>query len=293
MANWGNSSTSETLGCCNCISSSDIAIVERLEKYQTLKGSGLTCMLWPIEQIKAVMSLRVQMMYVRIESKTKDDVFCTIQVAVMYRVLEEKAAAAYYKLSDVRGQISSYVNNTIRSILPKFPLDDLFLSKDDIARDTKVALDKTMNEFGYEIVTVLITDLDPDRKVKDSMNQQQQQRKLREAAAHKAEADKILLVKAAEAEADAKYLSGTGVARQRKALMDGLRATVDEYTADVEGLPGTDVLDLLLVTQYFDTMKEITSKTGSTSTIFMKHTPTAVADLREDLKAKFMTGKGR
>lgn len=67
---------------------------------------------------------------------------------------------------------------------------------------------------------VLITDLDPDQRVKAAMNEINASKRLKYAVAERAEGDKILQVKAAEAEAEAKYLSGVGVAKQRKAIVD-------------------------------------------------------------------------
>ena len=57
--------------------------------------------------------------------------------------------------------------------------------------------------------------------------------RLRAATAEKAEAEKILQVKKAEGEAEAKYLAGVGVARQRQAIVDGLRESVMGFSTQV------------------------------------------------------------
>lgn len=146
-----------------------------------------------------------------------------------------------------------------------------------------------MTEYGYEIKDVLVTDLEPDRQVKAAMNQINAQQRLREAAAYKAEADKILSVKSAEADAESKYLSGLGVARQRKAVVDGLKDSVTEFTSNVHGTTSQDVMDLLLVTQYFDTIKELGANRGvGGNTLFLPHGPQAVSKLRKELDAEFM-----
>jgi regulator of protease activity HflC (stomatin/prohibitin superfamily) len=100
-------------------------------------------------------------------------------------------------------------------------------------------------DYGYEILTTLVTDLSPDAKVKASMNEINASRRLKEAASHKAEADKVRQVKAAEAEAEARYLSGLGVARQRKAIVEGLQSSVSEFSSEVEGATPKDVMDIL------------------------------------------------
>jgi len=276
--------------CLQCVRSKEIGIVEHLGKYDKLIEAGPHCIMFPFTQVTTRMSLRVRMLEVQCETKTKDNVFCQVKVAVMYRV--KNPVDAYYKLSDEKGQLRSYVNNVIRSSLPKLELDQAFVSKDDIAEDTEKALQAQMNDFGFEIIKTLVVDIEPDRVVKASMNDINAAQRMRKAAAEKAEAEKILFVKAAEADADSKYLSGQGVARQRTAIVNGLRSTVADYTSEVAGTSATDVLDLLLVTQYFDMMKEVSSKTEGT-TLFLNHEPTAVAELRAGLRANFMNSGGK
>lgn len=119
------------------------------------------------------------------------------------------------------------------------------------------------------------------------MNEINASARLREAAAEKAEAEKILQVKSAEGEAESKYLSGLGVARQRRAIVEGLRDTVTQFNVDVPGATAKDVMDLLLVTQYFDMLREIGGKRASQSTLFLPHGPAAVHALRDDLRTSF------
>lgn len=113
------------------------------------------------------------------------------------------------------------------------------------------------------------------------------QARLREAAAEKAEAEKILQVKAAEAEAESKYLSGMGIAKQRKAIVEGLRDTVNGFASQVEDTGPQDVMDLLLVTQYFDMLKDVGARSKTGSTIFIPHGPHSVRALHDDLKESF------
>lgn len=194
-------------------------------------------MLWPLKSIVGRLSLRIQQLDVLCETKTKDNVFVHVSVAVQYRVLEEGAYAAYYRLTDPRGQIQSYVFDVVRSTVPRMELDEAFASKDEIADQVLAQLKDVMNEYGYEILNTLVTDMAPDRKVKASMNEINASKRLKEAAAHKAEADKIKLTKAAEAEAESRYLSGLGVARQRKAIVQGLQESVTEFSNEVGTRP--------------------------------------------------------
>jgi regulator of protease activity HflC (stomatin/prohibitin superfamily) len=131
----------------------------------------------------------------------------------------------------------SYVFDVVRSTVPKMELDEAFASKAEIAEAVLGQLKDVMKEYGYEILNTLVTDMAPDRKVKASMNEINASKRLKEAAAHKAEADKIKLTKAAEAEAESRYLSGLGVARQRKAIVQGLQESVMEFSNEVGTRP--------------------------------------------------------
>ena len=206
-------------------------------------------------------------------------------VSVQYRVLVNSAYDAYYRLTDPRGQIQSYIFDVVRSQVPRLELDDAFASKADIATEVSSQLKANMLSYGYEIKETLVTDIEPDRKVKASMNEINASRRLKEAAAHKAEADKVKQVKNAEAEAEARYLSGLGVARQRKAIVAGLQESVGAFSSEVEGATPKDVMDILLLSQYFDTLSAV----GANSLI-LEHDPATVASLRHSVGTSFLNG---
>eukprot|EP00639_Heterosigma_akashiwo_P015627 CAMPEP_0206394516 /NCGR_PEP_ID=MMETSP0294-20121207/21439_1 /ASSEMBLY_ACC=CAM_ASM_000327 /TAXON_ID=39354 /ORGANISM="Heterosigma akashiwo, Strain CCMP2393" /LENGTH=295 /DNA_ID=CAMNT_0053848477 /DNA_START=487 /DNA_END=1372 /DNA_ORIENTATION=- len=271
------------IGCCcfKCVGTANVGIVERCNKFQTIANPGFNFVCWPFDAIAGGISLRLQQMNVRCQTKTKDNVFLSIVVSVQFEADPELVYDAYYKLTDPERQINSYVFDSIRSIVPKLELDQVFVAKKEIAADVKSHLGETMQKYGYNLFEALIVDIDPDQKVKDAMNEINAARRLKEAQKEKAEAQKITLVKAAEADADAKYLSGQGVAKQRRAIVDGLRSSVDEFAGSVEGTTPQDVMHLLLLTQYFDMLNDVGKMPGSR--MFMPHAPSAVGDLKEQL----------
>ena len=179
-------------------------------------------------------------------------------------------------------RIQSYVFDVVRSTVPKMELDEAFTSKDEVATAVLTQLQDVMKDYGYEILNTLVTDLSPDNKVKASMNEINASKRLKEASSHKAEADKIKQVKAAEAEAEARYLSGLGVARQRKAIVQGLQESVSEFSNEVGTRP-KDVMDILLLSQYFDTLNTV-----GANTLFVNHDPSTVASLQESISGSFV-----
>ena len=209
--------------------------------------------------------------------------FVNVLVSVQYAVLPEKVYEAFYKLNNPLVQINSYVFDVVRARVPRITLDELFEKKDEIAIAVKDELNETMVDFGFNIINSLVTDIEPDGKVKDAMNEINAAQRMRVAANEKGEAEKILKVKAAEAEAESKALQGKGVADQRKAIIEGLRESVETFKDSVQGTSAADVMNLVLLTQYFDTIKDIGANSKS-NTILMPHSPGGMTDLSAQLR---------
>ncbi|MFZ1484244.1 MAG: SPFH domain-containing protein [Candidatus Saccharimonadales bacterium] len=265
-----------------------VAVVERFGKFKKTSSAGLNIKIPVIDQVVGRVSLRVQQLDVRVETKTKDNVFVFVVVSVQYYVLPNKVIDAFYRLQNAQEQITSYVFDTVRARVPNVQLDQLFETKDDIAVAVKAELDTIMDDFGYGIVKALVTDIDPDAKVKMSMNEINAAQRLREAAIQQAEADKIRVVKAAEGEAESKALQGQGIANQRKAIIEGLRESVKNFSNDVDGVKSQDVMNLVMMTQYFDTIKEL-GLSGKNSTILIPHGPGGMTDMADQIRNAMIT----
>ena len=240
-----------------------IAVIERLGKFVRVGNAGLNVKIPLLESVSGRMSLRILQLDVPVETKTKDNVFVKVAVSVQYHVKVNKVYDAFYKLSNPDAQITSFVFDVVRAEVPKMILDDVFEKKDTIAIAVKNELAELMTDFGYDIIKALVVDIEPDAKVKTAMNEINEQQRLRMAAEQKGEAEKILKIKRAEAEAESMRLSGQGIADQRRAIVDGLKQSIDEFQQGVPGTSAMDVMNLVLVTQYYDTLKEIGSNDRS------------------------------
>ncbi|KAJ7970947.1 Hypersensitive-induced response protein 1-like [Quillaja saponaria] len=279
----------QALGCIQ-VDQSNVAIREQFGKFSDVLQPGCHCLPWCLGyQIAGGLSLRVQQLDVHCETKTKDNVFVTVVASVQYRAMAENASDAFYRLTNTREQIQSYVFDVIRASVPKLELDVVFEQKNDIARAVEDELEKAMSAYGYEIVQTLIVDIEPDVHVKRAMNEINAAARMRLAANEKAEAEKILQIKRAEGEAESKYLSGLGIARQRQAIVDGLRDSVLAFSENVPGTTAKDIMDMVLVTQYFDTMKEIGASSKS-SAVFIPHGPGAVRDVAAQIRDGLLQG---
>lgn len=266
------------------------ALVERFGKFKKVSPAGLNFKIPLIDHIAGRLSLRVQQLDVRVETKTKDNVFVFVVVSVQYHVLANKVVDAFYRLQNPQEQITAFVFDTVRARVPNTNLDELFQMKDDIANAVKTELDQVMDDFGYGILKALVTDIDPDSKVKISMNEINAAQRLRVAAVEQAEADKIRVVKAAEAEAESKALQGQGIANQRKAIIGGLRESVEDFSSSINGATPQDVMNLVMMTQYFDTIKDI-GNSSKTNTILIPHSPAGMTDLSDQIRNSMITAE--
>jgi len=236
-----------------------VAIVERFGRYQKIATSGIHMRLpFGIDKIAARIQLRLLQSEIVVETKTKDNVFVMMNVATQYRVNEQNVTDAYYKLMRPEAQIKSYIEDALRSSVPK-----------------------------YIIVKTLITKVEPDAEVKQSMNEINAAQRKRVAAQELAEADKIKIVTAAEAEAEKDRLHGVGIAQQRKAIVDGLAESIAELKEANVGMSEEQIMSILLTNQYLDTLNTFAAK--GNQTLFLPNNPNGVDDIRTQILSALKT----
>jgi regulator of protease activity HflC (stomatin/prohibitin superfamily) len=258
-------------------------VVERFGKFNRILRPGLHVLIPYAERVFFV-DLQVKQAQFSVETKTRDNVFVQIPVSVQFQVLEDKIYDAFYKLSSPQKQIESFVFNSILGHVPKLSLDETFEQQSGISVAVKTELDTIMSGFGFNILTALVTDIIPDVKVKAAMNDINAAQRAQVAAQARGEAEKTLKVKQAEAEAQSKALQGQGIAAERQAIIDGLRSSIEHFRESVPGATAEDVMALVLLTQYFDTLKDIGTKAGA-STIFLPNNPGAANEFLTQILA--------
>ncbi|KAK9143707.1 hypothetical protein Syun_013107 [Stephania yunnanensis] len=299
--------------CCGvlgCIDQASVGVVEKWGRFDRLASPGFH-LFNPLagEWLAGLLSTRISSLDVRIETKTKDNVFVQLLCSIQYRVVKENADDAFYELQNPKEQIQAYVFDVVRAHVPKMTLDELFEQKNDVAKAVSEELEKNsfifitgpalvsfsfrvlleivMGAYGYSIEHILMVDIIPDQSVRKAMNEINAAQRLQLASVYKGEAEKVLLVKRAEAEAEAKYLGGVGVARQRQAITDGLRENILNFSHKVEGTSAKEVMDLIMITQYFDTIKDLGNSSKNT-TVFIPHGPGHVRDIGDQIRNGLM-----
>ncbi len=261
------------------------AIIERFGKFTTIRQSGLHFKIPLVDRIAGRLSLKIQQLDVIVETKTKDDVFVKLKVSVQFKVIKEKVYDAFYKLDYPHDQITSYVFDVVRAEVPKMKLDDVFERKDDIAIAVKSELNEAMMDYGYDIIKTLVTDIDPDEQVKEAMNRINASEREKIAAQYEGDAQRILIVEKAKAEAESKRLQGQGIADQRREIARGLEESVD--VLNNVGINSQEASALIVVTQHYDTLQSIGEHTNS-NLILMPNSPNAGSDMLTEMTTSFL-----
>jgi len=260
-------------------------IVERFGKFSNIRFAGLQFKIPIVDRIAARLSLRIQQLDVVVETKTKDDVFVNLKVSVQYQILREKVYDAFYRLQNPHEQLTAYIFDLVRAEIPKMLLDDVFEKKNDIAFAVKRDLKEAMLVYGYDIVKALVTDIDPDHSVKQAMNRINAAEREKIAAQHEGDAQRILIVERAKAEAESKRLQGRGIADQRREIAKGLEESVD--TLNKAGINPQEASALIVITQHYDTLQSIGADSSS-NLILLPNNPNAASSMLNDMTASLL-----
>jgi regulator of protease activity HflC (stomatin/prohibitin superfamily) len=264
------------------------ALIERFGKFHSIKQAGLQFKIPFLDRISGKVSLKIQQLDVLVETKTMDDVFIKIRISVQFKILSTAIYDAFYKLENPHEQITAYVFDTVRAEVPKLKLDDVFVRKDDIAIAVRRELEEAMNEYGFNIVKALVTDIDPDIKVKEAMNRINAAERDKLAAEYEGESERIRIVAKAKAEAESKRLQGQGIADQRREIAKGLEDSVE--VLNQVGINSQEASALIVITQHYDTLQALGENVNS-NLILLPNTPTAASDMLADMTTSFVASK--
>ena len=272
------------LGTFFIVKQQTAAVIERFGKFTSVRQSGLHIKIPVIDRVSGRVSLKVQQLDVVVETKTKDDVFVKLKVSVQFKVIKDKVYDAFYKLDFPQEQMNAYVFDVVRAEVPKMILDDVFEKKDDIAIAVKGELNEAMKNYGFDIIKTLVTDIDPDAQLKESMNRFNASEREKVAAQFEGDAQRILIVERAKAEAESKRLQGQGIADQRREIARGLEDSV-KVLNNVD-INSQEASALIVVTQHYDTLQSVGSASNS-NLILMPNSPQSGSEMLNNMVASF------
>ncbi|MFC6100158.1 SPFH domain-containing protein [Olivibacter domesticus] len=274
------------LGLFFTVKQQTAVIMERFGKFRDIRHAGFQFKIPIVDKIAARLSLKIQQLDVVVETKTQDDVFVKLKISVQYVVIKDKVYEAFYQLDNPYTQITSYVFDVVRAEVPKLKLDYVFEKKDDIAVAVKGELQGAMNDYGYDIVKTLVTDIDPDEQVKQAMNRINAAERAKVAAQYEGDAQRILTVEKAKAEAESKRLQGQGTANQRREIAKGLEESVN--VLNKVGINSQEASALIVVTQHYDTLQAM-GTLGKSNLILLPNSPQAAGEMLNNMIASFVT----
>ncbi len=261
------------------------AIIERFGKFVSIRQAGLQFKLPIIDRIVGRVNLKIQQLDVIVETKTKDDVFVQLKISVQFQILKQKVFDAFYKLQNPHEQITAFIFDTVRAEVPKMKLDDVFEKKDDIALAIQRELKEAMFNYGYDIVKALVTDIDPAEQVKAAMNRINAAEREKVAAQYEGDAQRIIIVEKAKAEAESKRLQGQGIANQRREIAKGLEESMDVLNR--AGINSQEASALIIITQHYDTLQAVGERTNS-NLIMLPNTPSTASNMLNDMTASLV-----
>jgi regulator of protease activity HflC (stomatin/prohibitin superfamily) len=254
-------------------------IIERFGKFQSIRQAGLNLKIPLIDRVAGRISLKIQQLDVNVETKTLDDVFVHLNIAVQFEIQRDHVYNAFYKLQNPHEQITAFIFDTVRAEVPKMKLDDVFVKKDEIAQAIQRDLKQAMLNYGYDIVKALVTDIDPDENVKIAMNRINAADREKTAAQFEGDAQRILIVERAKAEAESKRLQGKGIADQRREIARGLEESV--AVLNKAGINSQEASSLIIVTQHYDTLQSIGNHSNS-NLILLPNSPSTASSMLTD-----------
>ncbi len=273
------------VSCLFIVKQQTSVVIERFGKFHSVRFAGLQIKIPLVDRIAARLSLKIQQLDVVVETKTKDDVFVHLKISVQYQILRDNVYDAFYKLQNPNEQLTAYIFDLVRAEVPKMILDDVFEKKDDIAHAIQRDLKQAMLNYGYDIIKALVTDIDPDATVKEAMNRINAAEREKVAAQHEGDAQRILIVERAKAEAESKRLQGMGIADQRREIARGLEDSVD--TLNSAGINPQEASALIVITQHYDTLQSIGADSSS-NLILLPNNPNAASNMLNDMTASLL-----
>lgn len=275
-------------GCFFTVEQANAAVIERFGKFETIGTSGLNFKAPFVDKVAHIVNLKIQQFDINVEAKTQDGTFVTMPLSIQFKVLPLKVKEAIYNISKPLTQIQALAHNVILGHVPSLKLDEVYSQQSLIGADILKALNDQMEDYGYEVVKVLINDVIPSAEVKESMNAVQAAQRSQLAATAQGEANRITLVAKAQAEKQSKILQGEGIAGERQAIIEGLKKSVEDLAA-ATGVDAQDAMNMVVLTQYFDTLAKVAGSNNS-NTILLPHSPSAIPAFLDEIRNAITVG---
>lgn len=211
------------------------AIYMRLGRYVRVLNQGLNIVCPLVNQV-VKMDLRTEVLDVpKQEVITKDNSPVEVDAVIYIKVTDPKNA--FFEVTDYRLATVNLAQTTLRSIIGEMELDEILSSREKINVSLRDILDENTDKWGVKIEAVEIREVDPARKVKDSMEEQTSAERRRRAAILEADGLKRAAILEAEGKKKSRILEAEGLRQSMILEAEGKRlATILEGQGEAQKL---------------------------------------------------------
>ncbi len=263
------------------VNQQSVLIIETLGKFSKVLHPGINFIIPVIQQVRFKALLFGQNMDFAILAITSDKVTIRLDTTLIYHIKPEKVAESYYSLADPMSVMKTTIENSIRSYVALQTHEEILQKRDELTNYLIDHLRLKFESWGREIDAFQIKDVVLPKEITDAMSKVIASKRLQEAAEFEANANKILKVRAAEADRESRKLSGLGVAEEREAIVNGLKESIENMKS-ATGAETTSVMNVVMLTQYMDMMKAVGQGENS-KVIFMNSNPGSMDEVLKQM----------
>ena len=211
------------------------AIYMRLGKFVRVLNQGLNFVCPLINQV-VKLDLRTEVLDVpKQEVITKDNSPVEVDAVIYIKVTDPRNA--FFEVTNYRLATVNLAQTTLRSIIGEMELDEILSSREKINVSLRDILDENTDKWGVKIEAVEIREVDPARKVKDSMEEQTSAERRRRAAILEADGMKRAAILEAEGKKKSRILEAEGLRQSMILEAEGKRlATILEGQGEAQKL---------------------------------------------------------
>ncbi len=211
------------------------AIYMRVGKFVKVLDQGLNVVCPLINQV-VKLDLRTEVLDIpKQEVITKDNSPIAVDAVIYIKVTDPKNA--FFEVTNYRWATVNLAQTTLRSIIGEMELDQILSSREKINISLRDILDENTDKWGVKIEAVEIREVDPAKKVKDSMEEQTSAERKRRAAILEADGQKKAAILEAEGKKKSMILEAEGKRQSMILEAEGQRmATILEGQGEAQKL---------------------------------------------------------
>jgi len=188
------------LKCINILPEYERAVVYRLGRLLQEEKTKFFLIMWPIDKIRARISLRVVTWDVPPQDViTRDNVSLKVNAVVYFRVVD--AVKAFNEVQNYQYAIEQLAQTTLRAVLGEVELDDLLSQREKLNVRLQTILDEHTEPWGIKVTKVEVKQVDLPQEMQRAIARQAEAERERRAKIINADGEFQASAKLAEAAA--------------------------------------------------------------------------------------------